>query len=430
MLSTSKRKLNTVRLMLNVILFLPRLNQTRILWPIPVFMIMMILVACSTVNRPEGWAGAVIVNDVVYTGTKEGELVALNKSNGEKLWHFELLGEKNYQAIYGTPVVSGEILYLTGYDGHLYVFDVSTSKDPMDWHDPVLLDSRKVGDPLSDDVIPIVTSPAVADEDCSDSSFGNLPCQLLILGSDDGNVHTLKVIFDTKGGANIQEERQFSTGGKIWSDPVIKDGVAYFGSLDHKLYALEVDTGKLVWGEPFETGGGVVVSPALHEGKVFFGSFDGVFYAVDAFTGQELWRFSGANNWYWGAPLVAGQMILAPSLDGKLYALDLNTGSLKWVVKTEKPVVSSPSIISDFAVFASDDGRLRVVSLIDGDLEGACTVEEKIRTPLTVDDRVIYLGAGDNTIRAFSVGASGDVDEEWIYFADEDKRNATRGVAC
>ena len=430
MSNTSKHALSTIWLIPDVVLSISSLHWTRVLPAVTVVMITVILAACSVVNRPEGWAGAVALNEVVYTGTKEGELVALNRVNGEKLWHFELLGDENYQAIYGTPTLSGDILYLSGYDGHLYVFDVSKSKNPMDWYDPILLDSRKVGDPLSDDVIPIVTSPAIVDEDCSDSEDGDFPCQLLMIGSDDGNVYTLKVTLDSKGGAYIQEEKQFPTGGKVWSDPIIQDGVAYFGSLDHKLYAVGVDTGRLIWNQPFETGGGVVASPTLHRGKILFGSFDGNFYALDSGTGQELWRFSGADNWYWAAAKVAGDLILAPSLDGKLYALDANTGSLKWVVKTDKPIVNSPAIISDFVVFASDDGRLRVVSLTDGDLEGACTIEEKIRTPLTVDDRVIYLGAGDNTIRAFSVGSSGDVDEEWIYFADEDKRNATRGVAC
>ena len=430
MSNTYKYALNMVWLMPGIVLFASNLNWNRVLVLVTVVWVTVVLAACSVVNRPEGWAGAVVLEEVIYAGTKDGELVALNRTNGEKLWHFELLGDKTYQAIYGTPTLSGDILYLSGYDGHFYVFDVSTSKNPMNWRDPVLLDSKKIGDPLSDDVTPIVTSPAVVDEDCSDTVDGDLPCQVLMVGTDDGNVYTLKVTLDSMGGAYIQEGNQFSTGGKIWSDPVIQDGVAYFGSLDHRLYAVEVETSKLVWNQPFETKGGVVASPTLHQGKILFGSFDGEFYALDLVTGQELWRFSGADNWYWGTAKVAGGLILAPSLDGKLYALDVNTGSLKWVVKTDKPIVNSPAIISDFVVIASDDGRLRIVSLTDGDLEGACTVEEKIRTPLTVDDRVIFLGAGDNTIRAFSVGSSGDVDEEWIYFADEDKRNATRGIAC
>jgi hypothetical protein len=66
--------------------------------------------------------------------------------------------------------------------------------------------------------------------------------------------------------------------------------------------------------------------------------------------------------------------------------------------------------------------------LEDGDVRGFCTIEEKIRTPLTAEDGVVYLGARDNTIRALSVSRSGDLDEEWTYLAKE--QNAMGGSAC
>ena len=169
MSNTYKYALNTVWLMPGIVLFVSNLNWNRVLVMVTVVWVTVVLAACSVVNRPEGWAGAVVLEEVIYAGTKDGELVALNRTNGEKLWHFELLGDKTYQAIYGTPTLSGDILYLSGYDGHFYVFDVSTSKNPMNWRDPVLLDSKKIGDPLSDDVTPIVTSPAVVDEDCDNN---------------------------------------------------------------------------------------------------------------------------------------------------------------------------------------------------------------------------------------------------------------------
>lgn len=363
---------------------------------------------------------------MLYIGTEEGQLVALDKRTGERLWLFDLFGEEKDRAIYGSPALSGDTLYVSGYDGLLYVFDVGKSKDPLAWNDPVLRDSQEVKDLLETEPEHIVSGPVVADEDCSETSERNVPCQIVMVGSDDGNVYTFEVTFDDEFDATIRELRRFPTGDKVWSTPVVANGVAYFGSLDHKVYAIRVDDGTLQW--EFKTDGGVVASPLVIDGRVYVGSFDRNFYAIDAVSGDEVWRFTEASNWYWGAAVAGGGAILAPSLDGILYALEPRTGSLRWIVSAAERIVGAPALVSEMVAVASDDGRVLLASLEDGDVRGFCTIEDKIRTPLTAEDGVVYLGARDNTIRALSVSRSGDLDEEWTYLAKE--QNAMGGSAC
>ncbi|MDA1349480.1 MAG: PQQ-binding-like beta-propeller repeat protein [Chloroflexi bacterium] len=387
---------------------------------------LLLLLACSGLSTPDGWSGGTLVGGVLYIGTEEGQLVALDKRTGEKLWLFDLLGEERDRAIYGSPALSGDTLYVSGYDGLLYVFDVGKSNDPLAWNDPVLRDSQEVKDLLETEPKHIVSGPVVADEDCSDMSERNVPCQIVMVGSDDGNVYTFEVTFDDEFDASIRELRRFPTGDKVWSTPAVANGVAYFGSLDHKVYAVRVDDGTLQW--EFETDGGVVASPLVIDGRVYVGSFDRTFYAIDAVSGDEVWRFTGANNWYWGAAVAGGDAILAPSLDGILYALEPSTGSLRWIVPTAERIVGAPALVSEMVAVASDDGRVLVASLEDGDVKGFCTIEKKIRTPLTSEDGVVYLGARDNTIRALSVSRSGDLDEKWAYMAKD--ANRVGGSAC
>ncbi len=420
-------------------------SMVRLLLVLP--LILLALAGCARINNPEGWSGAVIVGDALYTGTEEGELVALDRRTGERLWSFELLGEEGSRAIYGTPVLSaktdlsrlgpaygseqgGDTLYVGGYDGFLYVFDVGGSGDPSNWLDPTLAGREEVKAALEEVPEPIVGSPAVVDEDCSDPSELEVLCQIVMVGSSDGGVYTFEVSFELsfKGeeDASIRQLHRFETGGKVWSAPAVSDGVAYFGSLDHKVYALSAASGEALW--EFETDGAVVAAPVVAAGRVYVGSFDSVFYALNAATGVEEWRFTGASGWYWGAAVVGQGMVFAPSLDGSLYALELGTGNLQWVLQTDGRIVGAPALTSDLLVVGSEDGRVRIASLGDGDLEGACTIESRIRTPLVTDGESVYLGARGNTIRALTIRASGDLDEEWIYHAGD--ANARGGESC
>ena len=73
---------------------------------------------------------------------------------------------------------------------------------------------------------------------------------------------------------------RYETGGNVDSSPAMVDGVAYVGSDDKYLYALDARTGDLRW--QYETGDDVNSSPAVVDGVVYFGSDDDYLYALNA----------------------------------------------------------------------------------------------------------------------------------------------------
>lgn len=83
---------------------------------------------------------------------------------------------------------------------------------------------------------------------------------------------------------------KFRTHGAIVSTPAIADGVAYIGSNDHYLYALDAAGGAERW--KFKTGSRVASSPAVYAGRVYFSSYDGNVYALDARSGKPRWQFA------------------------------------------------------------------------------------------------------------------------------------------
>src|SRR6476659_3716762 len=73
---------------------------------------------------------------------------------------------------------------------------------------------------------------------------------------------------------------KFPTGDRVVSSPVWSNGVIYFGSDDHNLYAVDASTGRQNW--KFSTLGPVPSTPAVAGGVVYFASYDGKLYALDA----------------------------------------------------------------------------------------------------------------------------------------------------
>ena len=62
--------------------------------------------------------------------------------------------------------------------------------------------------------------------------------------------------------------------------PVVVDGVVYLGPFDSYLYALNTDTGELLW--HYRTGDAIFASPVVADGVVYVASTDNTIYALTA----------------------------------------------------------------------------------------------------------------------------------------------------
>jgi len=353
---------------------------------------MCILTGCSRIGAPQGWSGGALTEDALYIGTMDGQVRAIDLRSGELLGAFDLQGEERFRAIYGTPFVSEETVYVGGYDTLVYAL-------PLD------LRGEKWEEPLGG---AIVGGPVVFEE-------------RMLIGASDGNLYA----FDANEGLELW---RFQTGNKIWSTPAVSNNVVYFGSLDHNVYAVSLANGVKQWA--FQTDGAVASSPVIANGRVFIGGLDGIFYAIDADTGNEVWRFEAAN-WFWARPIIKGDTIFAPSLDGNLYALDIYEGRMLWKVETGGPIVGSATFVGqEFIAIPSSDGKIRIVRM-NGDELGVCNIGEDIRTSLVAKGDYIYFGVTDHSIRALHIKRNGNPDEEWVHFTDKDQSiQRGRAAAC
>ncbi len=363
-----------------------------------VIAILLGILALSGCIGPRGWPGVVVDGDTLFVGSMDGRVVCLKvsarqedkkvpaKADGEWVWEPEAEQAGNMFSctqggrfgagmLYGPPAVGNDTVYIGAYKGKVYAIDAELGDDV--WEEPF-----ETGGSIAGGV-------AVADD-------------TLFVSSSDGKLYAV----DVSTGRAKEGFEPYRTADQIVSTPVVQDGVVYVGSLDHKLYAIDADTGELKW--DFKTGGGVASEALIVGGVVYFGSFDSKFYAVYADTGEPKWEQPfEAGNWFWAEALYHDGIIYACCLDHNVYAIDAESGKLasEWDINpfpTEAQIRSSPVIVGDVLVVASEDGKVYGLDLENGDEVWQSDVGSSILAPLSTAGGIVYVNArNDNTVYAF-----------------------------
>ncbi len=75
--------------------------------------------------------------------------------------------------------------------------------------------------------------------------------------------------------------------------------------------------------------------PALNNGVVYVGSDDGKLYAIDAETGQEKWKYEIGPLALYSIPIIAHDVVYIGVENNFLYAIDAETGAEIWQFQVE-----------------------------------------------------------------------------------------------
>lgn len=331
-------------------------------------------------GQPRGWSGVAVADGVLFVGSLEGKLVSADIATHNRLWADVSLetaerggggflggcaAPSTVVAIYGTPAVSGDLVYVAGYDGKIRA--ISSDSGVLRWVYP--REGR---------LDRIVGGPVVAEGK-------------VYFGVSDGKVYALDAV-------NGDKKWEFPTGDKIWSTPAIDGDTLYIGSFDKKLYALSMADGSKRW--EFETEGAIAATTLVHNNAVYFGSFDRHFYAVDTTNGRQIWKFplldeseDNPENWFWAKAVAHNNTIYAPSLDGKVYILDARTGSkVVDAVDLNSPISSSPVLVNNSLIIASEEGKIYSLDTKTNQLTPLAEMEKvKIHAPLSASEEVVFV---------------------------------------
>jgi hypothetical protein len=115
----------------------------------------------------------------------------------------------------------------------------------------------------------------------------------------------------------------------------------------------------------FETGTWFSSRPVTDSENVFFGAGDGHLYAVEIETGSLKWRYEPEGGMVLHHTVEEG-VVLAVTEYGYLHALDATTGEHKWHFKPEMGVNDLPVVRRNSVYVGSLDGTLYVIDLESG----------------------------------------------------------------
>ncbi len=192
-------------------------------------------------------------------------------------------------------------------------------------------------------------------------------------------------------------------GGSAFQAPIIVDGILYFGSCNHNVYAVRKDTGELVW--KFRTEAMITESSPVHtEGRIYLGSFDRNLYCINAKTGELIWKFHTQGEVYSSACLYEGRVYFG-SRDRFLYCLDARTGDLIWKFETHDELVAPPVAHGGKILLAAMDRNMYCIDAGKGILIWKLLTQAELHAmgDLPVHDNVLYFGSFDNNLYAVDV---------------------------
>jgi eukaryotic-like serine/threonine-protein kinase len=353
-----------------------------------ILVVVFLLTGCVSGMTPVGWSGVSTSNGILYTASKEGRLVSFNPADGTRMWAEALKADSAGSgsclggggtslgcggvasvAIYGTPALSGDLVYIAGYNGKIYAYNLSS------------LQPRWVY-PREGNLKAIISSIVIS---------GNF----LYFGCTDSKLYALDV-------ATGDFKWEFLTGGEIWSSPVVDNGMVFISSFDKKVYALDGVTGSKKW--EFATTATNVATPITFDGVVYVGSLDRNLYAINESDGRLLWKYT-ADNWFWARPVASDGFIYAPCMDNHVYGFNAKTGEMVFNYNVEGQVSSWPIIVSKRLIVATQNGKLWSLSTDSSKMEQklAATIPEQVTAPLTAVDTIVYINGPDNNIRPFNL---------------------------
>jgi outer membrane protein assembly factor BamB len=153
---------------------------------------------------------------------------------------------------------------------------------------------------------------------------------------------------------------RYQAGGTIQSSPAADDQQVYFGSLDGKVYCLDLYSGTKLW--DFQTGKEVISSPAVAGDLVVVGSCDSTLYALNVSDGSEAWSFD-AGGVIMSHPTIADSVVYVGCGDHKLYAVNLATGVEEWSFSTGGMIETRPLVQDSLVYFGSWDSYFYAVNI-------------------------------------------------------------------
>jgi outer membrane protein assembly factor BamB len=337
-----------------------------------------------------GWPG-LSANDTTAFLADNRFVYAVNLSNGLEKWRFPLTSD-NKRSFYATPTLTTDGQLIAGsYENVLFSLDPETGVENWQYPD--------------------ATNRYIA---------GSLAVEQGIFAP---NANNNLYAMDLQG--NLLWS--FTTGGPLWatptSDPDCK--CIYLPSMDHTLYSIDAQTGKLIW-QTEELGGSLVGTPAYQSGVLYVGTFANELLALNANNGQVIWRIP-TTDWVWGGPILVNNILYFGDLSGTFYALDATNGAVKWQQQFDGAITNSPLVTDDRIYFTTEAGSVFALDFSGKQLKTVnINKDEKSKlklntSPVKAGDLILVAVAQTGTDQVL-LAYDTDLTQQWAFIPETPKK--------
>jgi outer membrane protein assembly factor BamB len=316
------------------------------------------------------WSSPAVVNGVVYIGSDDNKVYALDAVTGTKLWTHGTSGN-----VRSSPTVWRGMVFVGSNDDKVVALDAATGSKVWSYR-------------ISDDVgkaSPLVSGMTV------------------YIGALDGDFYALNAF---TGALRWKVDTW-----NVWGAAAISGDTVYVGSDKSMLFALDADSGDTKWSATL--GDRVRCAPSVRSGTVYVGADDYRVYAYDARTGALRWKTPAFPNKgiVRSSPAVWNGMLFVDTgetdpMGSHVYALDADTGTTIWSHTMADYATSSPAVANGVVYTGSYDHQIYAFDALTGEklwTSGFDEMQGGIPGSVAVVNGTIYIGSKDNSVYAFSI---------------------------
>ncbi|WP_100643262.1 outer membrane protein assembly factor BamB [Alteromonas facilis] len=335
----------------------------------------------------------------VYVANRQGDVYALEQSNGEKVWHrnFAVYPNEGFFSglsslwssgisakISGGITVVADTLYLGTEDGLVYALDANTGETK--WQ----VDVR--GEVLS---APAVESGIVIVNTGSGA--------MLALSSSDG-----RELWRTDSEVPPLSLRGLST-------PVASNGGAIIGTPTGKLQVNILESGLMAWEQVISAPSGATelerivdidAKPIVFAGNIYTISYGGTLAAVELRTGRVIWKREYAS---YQSIALAGNNLYVVDNNSHVYAIDRRNGVELWSQgRLKGRELSAPATMGEYVVVGDKYGFLHWLNQADGTLVARYALgdddeDESVFVAPVVQGDTLFATTRDGVVAALQV---------------------------
>ncbi|NQV17559.1 MAG: PQQ-binding-like beta-propeller repeat protein [Armatimonadetes bacterium] len=347
----------------------------------------------------------VLDEGVVYFGSNDNNLYALDAENGDLIWNFQV--DFNVQS---SPVIHDSLIFFESGNSHFalnkytgeeiwsYIIDEPYGTEKIDYWDyhhaaPVIVDSIVVfacgdgnlyaynlhnGNPFF--MYTTLESAAIRSTPVQDNYH-------LYFGDWDGRIYSYNLVLqDTLWCVETYQTQPYPTFGQVNTKMVVHDSLLIFGARNPTLQVFNKFNGNLVWDYTVAGGGWISGDALVVNDTLYIGGSDcNKMFAFDVYSGELLWDYTFLFNNF-SEPVIYEDMIIFTTGDayafqgtnygdGYLYALQRNNGTLVNYERIGGNLFTTPIIHDGKIYIGSSDTNFYCVDL-DSFINGTGTEEE------------------------------------------------------